>query len=267
MSTGDSWTATNISYDGSHLTVTVSDPANGQRNSSTALNNYPIDLASLLGQNTGLRGLHFGNRYGWRRTMTSAKYAPLPSTGPRQGKQRQGARRPASVRPARPRGARPSDPRRARRPLVAPPRRDERQTSKVAATHQRGPKVTWDSTRRRQAVTTAGGSSSASSEIAHAASTASTVGASSRSRAIHRRRSMGCIRADLTGANAGVTPMELGGVPPPIVPQPTMPPLVMARTSRARSTSSSVSRPISSTTVRRSFPPATAALTTLAACS
>ena len=49
--------------------------------------------------------------------------------------------------------------------------------------------------------------------------------------------------------------------------QPTIPPLVMASTSRARSTSSSVSSPISSTTVRRSLPPATAVFTTLAACS
>ena len=44
--------------------------------------------------------------------------------------------------------------------------------------------------------------------------------------------------------------------------QPTTPPLVIASTSRARSTSSSLSRPISSTTLRRSFPPAKAAFTT-----
>lgn len=62
MSNGDLWTA-NISYDGSHLTVTVSDPAEGS--TFTALNNYPIDLASLLGQNTAFVGFTSGTGYGW----------------------------------------------------------------------------------------------------------------------------------------------------------------------------------------------------------
>jgi hypothetical protein len=45
MANGDLWTA-NISYDGAHLTVTLSDPREGT--AFTALNNYAINLASIL---------------------------------------------------------------------------------------------------------------------------------------------------------------------------------------------------------------------------
>jgi hypothetical protein len=53
LSNGNLWTAT-IGYDGTHLTVTVSDPAEGS--SFTAINNYAINLASILGQNTAFVG-------------------------------------------------------------------------------------------------------------------------------------------------------------------------------------------------------------------
>jgi uncharacterized protein (TIGR03437 family) len=59
---GDLWTA-NISYNGSNLTVIVTDPA--EASSFTAINNYPINLASLLGQNTAYVGFTAGTGGGW----------------------------------------------------------------------------------------------------------------------------------------------------------------------------------------------------------
>ena len=62
MSNGDLWTA-NISYDGSNLTVIITDPA--EASSFTAINNYAINLASLLGQNTAYVGFTSGTGGGW----------------------------------------------------------------------------------------------------------------------------------------------------------------------------------------------------------
>lgn len=62
MSNGDLWTVT-ISYDGAHLTVTLTDPAEGS--SFTAINNFAINLASLLGQNTAFVGFSSGTGSGW----------------------------------------------------------------------------------------------------------------------------------------------------------------------------------------------------------
>jgi uncharacterized protein (TIGR03437 family) len=62
MSNGDLWTV-NISYNGTNLTVTLTDPAKGS--SFTAINNYPINLASLLGQTTAYVGFTSGTGAGW----------------------------------------------------------------------------------------------------------------------------------------------------------------------------------------------------------
>jgi hypothetical protein len=62
LSNGDLWTV-NISYNGSALTVTLTDPAEGS--SFTALNNYPINLSSILGQNTAYAGFSAGSGSGW----------------------------------------------------------------------------------------------------------------------------------------------------------------------------------------------------------
>ena len=62
MSNGDLWTV-NISYDGAHLTVTLTDPAEGT--TFTAINNYAINLASILGQNTAFVGFSSGTGAGW----------------------------------------------------------------------------------------------------------------------------------------------------------------------------------------------------------
>jgi len=53
MSNGDLWTV-NISYNGSALTVTLSDPAEGT--TFTALNAYAINIASILATNTAYVG-------------------------------------------------------------------------------------------------------------------------------------------------------------------------------------------------------------------
>jgi hypothetical protein len=62
MSNGDLWTVV-ISYDGAHLTVTLTDPAEGS--SFTAINGYAINLASILGQNTAYVGFTAGTGAGW----------------------------------------------------------------------------------------------------------------------------------------------------------------------------------------------------------
>lgn len=53
MANGDLLTVV-IGYDGAHLSVTLSDPAKGA--TFVALNNYPIDLVSILGQFVGFTG-------------------------------------------------------------------------------------------------------------------------------------------------------------------------------------------------------------------
>jgi hypothetical protein len=53
MSNGDLWTV-NITYDGSNLTVKLTDPAEGS--TFTALNNVPINLMTILGQSTAFVG-------------------------------------------------------------------------------------------------------------------------------------------------------------------------------------------------------------------
>ena len=58
----DLWTV-NINYDGSKLTVTLTDPAEGS--SFTAINGYAINLASMLGQNTAYVGFTSGTGTGW----------------------------------------------------------------------------------------------------------------------------------------------------------------------------------------------------------
>jgi uncharacterized protein (TIGR03437 family) len=62
MSNGDLWTV-NISYNGSTLTVVLTDPAEGS--SFTAINNYAINLASILGQSTAYVGFTSGTGAGW----------------------------------------------------------------------------------------------------------------------------------------------------------------------------------------------------------
>ena len=62
MSNGDLWTV-NINYDGSKLTVTLSDPKEGS--SFTAISSYPINLASILGQTTAYVGFTSGTGSGW----------------------------------------------------------------------------------------------------------------------------------------------------------------------------------------------------------
>jgi hypothetical protein len=83
MSNGDLWTV-NISYDGAHLTVTLSDPAEGT--SFTAINSYAINLASLLGQNTAFVGFSSGTGAGWENhdivNWTFANTAQLGGTTP-----------------------------------------------------------------------------------------------------------------------------------------------------------------------------------------
>ena len=62
MSNGNLWTVS-INYDGSKLTVTLTDPAKGS--SFTAINGYAINLASILGQSTAYVGFTSGTGAGW----------------------------------------------------------------------------------------------------------------------------------------------------------------------------------------------------------
>ena len=62
MSNGHLWTV-NIGYDGTKLTVTLSDPSEGA--SFTAISGYTINLASILGQNTAYVGFTSGTGSGW----------------------------------------------------------------------------------------------------------------------------------------------------------------------------------------------------------
>lgn len=62
MSNGDLWTV-NISYNGSSLTVTLTDPNEGT--TYTALNGYAINIASILGTNTAYVGFTASSGSGW----------------------------------------------------------------------------------------------------------------------------------------------------------------------------------------------------------
>jgi hypothetical protein len=62
MSNGDLWTV-KMSYDGAKLTITLSDPAEGS--TFTAMNAYPINIASILGTNTAYVGFTASSGAGW----------------------------------------------------------------------------------------------------------------------------------------------------------------------------------------------------------
>jgi len=85
MSNGNLWTV-NMSYNGSALTVSLSDPAEGT--SFTALNAVPLNLASILGQNTAFVGFSSGTGAGWENHdivnwtfSNSATPTPTPEPG------------------------------------------------------------------------------------------------------------------------------------------------------------------------------------------
>jgi hypothetical protein len=62
MSNGDLWTV-NITYNGSSLTVTLTDPSEGT--TYTALNAYAINIASILATNTAYVGFTASTGSGW----------------------------------------------------------------------------------------------------------------------------------------------------------------------------------------------------------
>ncbi len=62
MSNGDLWKAT-IGYNGTNLTVVLNDPTAGS--SFTAINNYPINIASYLGTNLAYVGFTAGTGAGY----------------------------------------------------------------------------------------------------------------------------------------------------------------------------------------------------------
>lgn len=62
MSNGDLWTV-NVGYDGSNLSVSLFDPTEGS--TYNAINNYAIDIASLLGTNQAYVGFTAGTGAGW----------------------------------------------------------------------------------------------------------------------------------------------------------------------------------------------------------
>jgi len=81
MSNGDLWTV-NMSYNGSALTVSLNDPAEGT--AFTALNTVPLNLVSILGQNTAFVGFSSGTGGGWENhdivNWTFSNSATLTST-------------------------------------------------------------------------------------------------------------------------------------------------------------------------------------------
>lgn len=85
MSNGHIWTAT-ITYDGTLLNATLSDPAKG--GTFAAITNFPIDVSSLLGTNTAFVGFTAGTGSGterqnilnWEFSNTSTLPAPEPTT-------------------------------------------------------------------------------------------------------------------------------------------------------------------------------------------
>ena len=81
MSNGDLWTAT-IGFDGSHISVGLNDPSEGA--AFTALSNYPVDIASLLGTSTAYVGSTSATGSGWENhdilNWTFADTASLPDT-------------------------------------------------------------------------------------------------------------------------------------------------------------------------------------------
>ncbi len=62
MANGDLWTVV-IGYDGTNLTVTLTDPAKGT--AFNALSNYAINFANTLGQNTAFVGFTAGTGSGY----------------------------------------------------------------------------------------------------------------------------------------------------------------------------------------------------------
>ena len=62
LSNGNLWTA-NITYDGSRLNVILRDPA--EPGAFTAINNFPLDIKSLLGTNTAFVGFTSGTGAGF----------------------------------------------------------------------------------------------------------------------------------------------------------------------------------------------------------
>lgn len=87
LANGDLWTVV-IGYDGANLTVTLTDPAKGS--SFTALNNYPMNLSSILGQSTAYVGFTAGTGAGyenhdilnWSFANTTQLSSPAPTPPP-----------------------------------------------------------------------------------------------------------------------------------------------------------------------------------------
>jgi legume-like lectin family protein len=80
LANGNLWTVV-IGYDGSSLTVTLTDPAEGT--TFTALNNYPINLAAALGQNTAFVGFTAGTGAGFEtHDIVNWSFANTTQLGP-----------------------------------------------------------------------------------------------------------------------------------------------------------------------------------------
>lgn len=83
MSNGDLWTAT-VTYNGTNLSVTLLDPAEGS--TFNAITNYPIDIASLLGTNNAFVGFTAGTGGGFENhdivNWQFANTATLPTPEP-----------------------------------------------------------------------------------------------------------------------------------------------------------------------------------------
>jgi hypothetical protein len=90
MSNGHLWTA-NISYDGSNLNVSLSDPAEGS--AFNAITNFPINVAGFLGTNNAFVGFSGGTGSGfenqdilnWQFANTATLPAPEPGSLPLLG--------------------------------------------------------------------------------------------------------------------------------------------------------------------------------------
>lgn len=81
MSNGDLWTAL-VNYDGSHLSVSLKDPAKGT--AFQAISNYAINISSLIGTSTAYVGFTSGTGSGWEDhdilNWELANTATLPTT-------------------------------------------------------------------------------------------------------------------------------------------------------------------------------------------
>ena len=84
MSNGDLWTV-NMSYNGTNLTVTLKDPAEGS--TFTALDSYAINIASYLGTDQAYVGFTAGTGAGWENhdivdwTFANTAQLPTPPSG------------------------------------------------------------------------------------------------------------------------------------------------------------------------------------------